>query len=110
MAKLSPLQIVKRDHGSKDALVEKLVDRVDRYDDESNDDFRRRLRSVSNQKLLRLHAVADRVSSQFNNKEGLVAAIVGLKAPGKGDADYGTWLQGQRITKLLSIHDGLAGK
>jgi hypothetical protein len=105
MSNLSPLQIVKRDFGSKDALVEKLVDRVERYDDESSDDFRRRLRAVSNRKLLRLNAASDRLERDFTNKEGLVAAIVGLQAKGKGDGDRGAALSTQRVTRLLDLHD-----
>lgn len=110
MAKLSPLQQVKKDHGSKDALVDKLVDRVERYDDESSEDFRVRLRGVSNKKLLRLHAAATRVESEFSNKEGLVNAVAALKFSGKGNEDFRNSIAGHRITRLLDMHDSLKKK
>ncbi len=110
MAKLSPLQVVKRDHGTKDALVDKLVDRAERYDDESGDEFRTRLRRVSNKKLLRLNAATDRLAAEFSGKDALIDAIAALKFPGKGNPDYRSSLVAHRVTRLLDLHDSLKKK
>lgn len=110
MAQLSPLQRVKRDFGTKEALVDQLVDRAERYDDESSDDFRGRLRRVSNKKLLRLHAVTQRLASDFGGKDALVDAIATLKFPGKGDPDFRASIVGFRASRLLDLHDSLKKK
>jgi hypothetical protein len=110
MANLSPLQLVKRDHGSKHGLVDKLVDRAERYDDESGDEFRTRLRRVSNKKLLRLHAATERLASDFSSKEALIDAIAALKFPGKGNPDFRASITGFRVTRLLDLHDSLKNK
>lgn len=107
MAKLSPLQIVKRDFGSKEKLVDKLAGSIiERIEGEGDDDFRQRLLSISNKKLLRLNAVSTRVSSDFGGKEGLVDAIVGMKFT-KPNADYKTKLMTFKITRLVDLHDSL---
>ncbi len=104
----TPLQRVKKQFGSKEALVDQLVDQLERKDGENGDDFRMRLLSVSNKKLLRLHAINSRVVEEFRGKEGLVDRIVALKfTHGKGDADYKTKLMSYQITRLLDVHDSL---
>jgi hypothetical protein len=104
MSKQSPLQQVKDKFGDKEKLVEALVGTLERLDGEGDDDFRARLLSVSNKKLLRLHRAQARVT-ELGGKEGLVEKIAGFK---NGDADYKRKLMGQRITRLLDLHDGLA--
>ena len=77
MSKLSPLQIVKRDFQSKENLVDNLVSRLERFEDEEEGAFRERLLLVSNRKLLKLHKAATKVEA-FGGKEKLVDAIVDL--------------------------------
>jgi hypothetical protein len=108
MSKLSPLQTIKRDFNSKKDLVDKLVGAVERFEDEDDAAFRSRLMSVSNKKLLRLHATSQRVASEFGTKEKLVDAIVTLKFS-KSNDDFKTKLMGYRIGRLLDLHSSLAG-
>lgn len=107
MSKLSPLQIVKRDFNSKAALVDQLVSRLERFEDEEADAFRARLMSVSNKKLLKLNAASKRVESEFGDKEKLVDAIVSLKFT-KPNADYKTRLMRHQISRLLDLHGSLS--
>ncbi len=109
MAKQSPLQIVKEKFGSKEKLVEALVNTLEKNDGESAEDFQARLLSVSNKKLLRLHATQERVSSEFGNKETLVDKIVALKFD-KPNADYKAKLMKYRVTRLLDLHTSFARK
>lgn len=102
MGKKTPLQRVREEHGDKEKLVDKLVDLVDRGD-EDKAAFRRRLLAASNTKLLRLHHVSSELKSRFGSKDGLVDAILGLMNRGK-DADYRNKLNGQTPVRLLSIH------
>jgi hypothetical protein len=107
MSNLSPLQIIKRDFESKKGLVDKLVGQLERFEDEDDAAFRARLMSVSNKKLLRLHATAQRVSNDFGSKENLVDAIVTLKFS-KPNNDFKTKLMGHHVGRLLDLHTSLS--
>ena len=65
MSKPSPLQRVKSEYGSKENLVDQLVSKLERFDDEGADEFKVRLMRVSNKKLLRLMSVQQRFESEF---------------------------------------------
>ena len=52
----TPLQTVKEKFGSKEQLVSQLVSKLEALEGESKDDFKARLLTVSNRKLLRLYA------------------------------------------------------
>lgn len=107
MAKQSPLQIVKEKFGSKEKLVDQLVGTLERNEGESDEDFRARLLSVSNKKLLRLHKTQAAVT-ELGGKDSMINKIVALKFPGKGDQDYRAKLATLRITRLLDMHTSLA--
>ena len=86
MTKKTPFQTVRDLHGTKEQLVEKIVDVLERGD-EDKDTLKERLQTSSNTKLLRLLDTATLVKSTFGSKEKLVDAI--LAAMGrKKDADY----------------------
>ena len=111
MSKPTPLQRVKSTYGSKESLVDQLVDRLERFDDEGTDAFRARLMQVSNKKLLRLMDVQTRLESEFGNKETLVDRIIQFKNPKQAnDQPFKTKLMGYRITRLLDLHDSLKRK
>lgn len=99
----SPLHTVKKDFGSKDALVDKLMPLLDRNADESDEDFKDRLLRVSNRKLLRLWAREQDLRSRFGSREALVDQIVAL---GGGDAARRPKLLAKGTGQLLSIHWG----
>ena len=109
MIKQNPIERVKREFQSKEDLVDRLVDRLERGEDETTEDFRTRLRTVSNRKLLRLWDIANRLDAEFGNKEALVDALVGLKfTHGRGDADYRKKLMTHKASRLLDLHDSLS--
>jgi len=105
----SPLQRVKAEHGSKTELAKKLLPLLERYDEESDDEFSRRLRTSSNKQLLRLWDTQQRLKSEFGTKSALVDAIVELRF-GKANADYRAKLETFRITRLLDLHRQLSVK
>lgn len=100
----SPLHTVKKDFGSKDALVDKLVPLLDRDADESEEEFKDRLMRVSNRKLLRLWAREQDVRGRFGSREALVDKIVEMTG---GNADNRRKLLDQGTGQLLSRHWGL---
>lgn len=106
--KLSPLQKVRADFGSKEELARKLLSSLDRPEGESEAEFQARILTASNRKLLRLHRAEERVSKDFGSKDALVARIVELKFGGRGDDAYRTKIAGFAKTRLLDLHDALA--
>ena len=106
--KKSPLQQVKEQFGSKEALAQKLAPLLDRNEDENDGDFLRRLRTASNRQLLRLWAVEARVKADFGSKSGLVDRVVALKFGPGGNAEYRTKVARFKKTRLLDLHDSLA--
>ena len=78
----TPLQIVKEQHGSKADLIKKLAGLIESEDGESDDDHKRRLRNVSNAKLLHLLDIGERAKAA-GGRDGLVAKILELKGQSK---------------------------
>ena len=102
MSSKSPLSQVKDVHGGKEKLVDSLVSLLDRGE-ESKDEFRARLLSAANSKLLRLHRSASELKQRFGDKEKLVDSLLALKKRGK-DQDYREKLLQRTTTQLLSLH------
>jgi len=101
MAKETPLQAVKRLYGSKEKLIEQLVD-VARESEEESTDVVTRLGSVSNKKLLRLAAASKRATDQYGGRDQLVASL--SKSLGKDkDKDYQDRLRGISTPRLLDM-------
>lgn len=99
MAKKTPLQIVKEQYGSKDALVEKLASLVEADEGESADEHKKRLKYVSNSKLLHLVALAENVE-KLGGREGMVAKILELKGQTK-DHEYSDKLKKLSLGRLV---------
>ncbi|MCP4446515.1 MAG: hypothetical protein GY811_14390 [Myxococcales bacterium] len=95
MAIDTPVQAMKKLHESKDKLVSSLVGTV-KHEGESDADAIARLKSVSNQKLLRMSAVAKQVTDR-GGREKVVSAIGDAMGRAK-DSDY--------LTKLGSFSNG----
>jgi hypothetical protein len=102
MARTTPLQQVNKDHGGKDKLVDKLVDLLDRGD-EDKASFRRRLLAAPNSKLLRLHNTVNEIKERFGSRDGLVDALLGLMNRAK-DGDYRAKLQSLTPVRLMGLH------
>jgi hypothetical protein len=100
-AKETPLQTVKRLHGSKEKLVETLVADLESAGEDA-DDLETRLQASTNKKLLRLAAVTAAIKSDYGNRDGLVKAIA--EAGGKGkDQDYIAKLGTLPLPRLLDM-------
>lgn len=102
MKKKTPLQQVNERFGTKDKLVDKLAGMVDR-EGEDKDEFKGRLLSMANSKLLRLHDAHVDMSDRFGSKDKLVGAILGLMNKGK-DVDYQDKLSRLTPVRLLAMH------
>ncbi len=102
MAKKSPLQRVRDEHGSKDELAEKVLGILDTPEDEDPADFDHRVRTMSNRKLLRLWESHQRVQDQYGSKSDLVEKITKARFPG-GNDDYQRKISGFTLPKLLDL-------
>lgn len=103
----SPLSLVKEGFTDKDGLIKALKELateelwVDRLDSDKG------LDSVSNKKLLRLHAVLSDVKTQFGTRAKLVEAILTQEKRGK-DEGYKARLDRFSTPRLLDQYK--AGK
>lgn len=107
--KNSPVSVVKEQFQSKEKLVEAVqklatpelwLDRVSSA---------KGLGRVSNQKLLRLHAVLSDIKSRFGNRAKLIGAILELEKRPK-DAGYQKRLEGFALPRLADLHSVLDRK
>lgn len=101
MAKASPLQIVKDRFGDKAKLIEKLAALVETQGGESADEHKRRLRNVSNAKLLHLLALGEK-AKELGGREAIVKKILELKNQPK-DHEYGDKLKKLPLGKLVDL-------
>ena len=108
MAKVSPCVEVRARFESKAALAREVMAHLDRGEGESEADFERRILTVSNRKLLRLHALEVELVSRFGSKAGLVDSIIKLTCGGGVDHQYREKLMTRRVAQLLDLHKGLA--
>jgi hypothetical protein len=107
--KNSPVSAVKEQFQSKEKLVEAVqklatselwLDRVNST---------KGLARVSNQKLLRLHAVLTDIKSRFGNRTKLISSILELEKRTK-DAGYQQRLEGYALPRLADLHGVLDRK
>lgn len=102
MAKKSPLQRVRDEHGSKGELADKVLGILEAPEDEEQADFEHRIRTLSNRKLLRLWESHQRVQDQYGSKDALVEKITTARFPG-GNDDYQRKISGFTLPKLLDL-------
>lgn len=101
MAKLSPLQRVREEHGSKSDLAKKVIGILD-AGDEDQADFEHRVNTMSNAKLLRLWSANKTVEDKYGSKDALVEKITKARFPG-GNEDYAAKLSSFGLPKLLDM-------
>jgi hypothetical protein len=77
MGKATPLNRVKEQFGGKKELVAKIAALVEPKDGESGEAHQRRLRNVSNKKLLHLMALGEKVQS-LGGRDAIVKRILEL--------------------------------
>ena len=98
-SKETPIDRVKRQHASKEKLVNAIVAALDDLGDDT-EDLSERLATSSNKKLLRLAAVTAEIKQRYGTREKLVEAIAGAVGKSK-DADYITSLGTRSLPSLL---------
>ncbi|MBA3500422.1 MAG: hypothetical protein M4D80_23135 [Myxococcota bacterium] len=87
--------------GSKEALAKALAPTLARSD-EDTDMLEARLKTASNNQLLRLQKVADAVKSKYGSRAGLIEAI-GKGAAKSKDKDYISKLETLSLPNLLDL-------
>jgi hypothetical protein len=100
--KETPLAKVKRLHGGKETLVDSLVAALAKDSDESTEELKQRLMTVSNKKLLRLSQALQQVREKYGSKDKLVEAVSTAKGKSR-DQDYIDKLHSLPITRLLDM-------
>lgn len=109
MSKNSPLQEVKKLHGSKDQLVARVAELLpSSFAGEAVEDYKKRLKYVANSKLLRLVKLGEEFAS-LGSVEKIVETIAVLKGQAK-DKDFKASLAKLSIPRLLDLHRSLARK
>ncbi len=105
----SPLQRVRDEHGSKDELVDKILDVLEVPEDEDPLDFEERISTLKNKKLLRLWNSYQLVQDRFGSRQGLIDKIETARFPG-GHSDYAETISEYSLPRLLGLareHDVL---
>jgi len=105
-SKLSPAQIVKKDFGSKKELAAKVMPLIERKSDETEEEFKSRIETLSNKKLLKLLRVGTEMAEGFDSKDALAEAVYTRlsKEGSKTDNDYLNKLKSFSMGRLLDMN------
>jgi len=109
MAKQSPLERVRDEHGSKEQLVDKVLEVLEVPENEDPLDFEERLSTASNKKLLRIWDYHQLVEETFGSRQGMIDKITTARFPG-GNPDYADKLADYTLPRLVGLareHDVL---
>lgn len=101
MPKETPLQTVKRLYGSKDKLIDSVVDAAKGAGDDVSD-LKERLMTASNRKLLRLAAVSQTIKERYGGRDKLIGKLSETVGKAK-DSDYVEKLRGLSSARLLDL-------
>ena len=102
MVKTSPLERVRGEFGSKDALAEKVLDVLELGEEEERETLSARVHGMSNKKLLRLWDAHQQLNERFGSKDALVERLVKARYP-NGNSDYQTKLGSYTAPRLLDL-------
>jgi hypothetical protein len=108
MSKLSPLQTVKKLHGTKDQLISKVLEMFTPAEGESREDYAKRLKYVANAKLLRLAEVGANIT-KLGGAATLITKVAELKGQAK-DKDFVAKLGTLPLPRLLETYQTLSRK
>lgn len=102
--KLSPLAKVKKEFGSKEKLVSEVVSLLKSINDTLPEDIEKRLRSQTNQKLMKLYNNAKKISEI--GKDKVIEVILKARRPTskKVDEDYKKALLRYPVSKLYDMY------
>jgi hypothetical protein len=92
---------VSEGHGGKEALAKSLAAVIARAD-EDKDQLTTKLKTASNQQLLRLQRVAETVKKKWGGRDKLIAAIGSAQNKSK-DKDFIAKLESFSLPQLLDI-------
>jgi hypothetical protein len=101
MPKETPLQAVKRLYGSKDKLVDHIMDAAKKVGEETTD-AKDKLKTASNKQLLRMAEVTKSLKDKYGTRDKLVASLSSALGKAK-DNDYVSKLSGFSTAKLLDM-------
>jgi hypothetical protein len=99
--KKTPKQIVGETYGDKSKLIEAVIGSLEADTDEDADAHKRRLRNVSNAKLLHLVALGGRVK-ELGGRDAIVKAILELKGQPK-DHEYADRLRKLALGRIVDV-------
>ena len=108
MAKKTPLQIVKDQFGSKDKLIDAVAAIVQRDEGETEGEHKKRLKLVSNAKLLHLLGVAEQAKT-LGGREGMIEKVLAIKGQPK-DHEYRDRLKRMALGRLVDLTQSLSRK
>jgi hypothetical protein len=108
MAKKTPLQIVKDRFGTKNELIDAVVAVVERDEGETEADHKKRLKLVSNAKLLHLLGVAEQAKT-LGGRDGMIEKILARKGQPK-DHEYRDALKRMSLGRLVDLTQSLSRK
>ncbi len=102
--KLSPLARVKKEFGSKEKLVAEVVSLLKSLSETLPEDIEKKLKSQTNQKLMKLYNNAKKVSEL--GKDKVIEVILKAKRPNakKVDEDYRKSLLRYPVSKLYDMY------
>lgn len=105
--KKSPKQIVEKDLGGRDKLIDEIIPLLETKDPA----IKARLRGVSNAKLMKLRQAGLEVRKQFQSKANLVKQIAEKQfAPGKPDPAFAEKISEYSVKRLLDMYRQVAGR
>lgn len=97
----SPQQIVNERYGDKAKLIDAVIGLIEARGGEEADAHKRRLRNVSNAKLLHLVALGERVK-ELGGRDAIVKKIVELKGQPK-DHEYADKLRRLSLGRIVDM-------
>jgi len=103
--KKTPQQIVKDTYGDKGKLIDAVVGLVEADGEETAEQHKRRLRNVSNAKLLHLIALGERVK-ELGGRDAIVKQILELKRQPK-DHEYADHLRKLALGRIVDLLQSL---
>lgn len=99
--KKSPKQIVAEKYGDKSKLIDSAVKLIEAGTDEDADQHKRRLRNVSNAKLLHLIELGER-AKELGGRDAIVKAILEIKGQPK-DHEYADKLRKLALGRIVDM-------
>lgn len=104
--KPSPMQTVKAKFEKKLVLAEKIIPFLERKVNETDEEFKKRMSTLSNTKLLKLNVMVEEFTKEFQSKDQLAEAVYKKVrgTTGKVDNDYLNKLKTLSIGRLMDMH------